>query len=92
MKIPPETKPALLGACAGAIALATYGFGWGGWMTAGSAAQMAETQSTMEVVKVLAPICVSNFQQETDAAANLTEWATCSRRATAMWSCRWARI
>lgn len=37
MKFPPETKPALLGAVGGAIALAIYGFTWGGWVGAGTA-------------------------------------------------------
>ena len=80
MKIPAETKPALLGACAGAVGLAIMGFGWGGWMTAGGASQMADSRSKMAVVKVLAPICVNQFQQEADAAANLTKL-----KATSVW-------
>ena len=80
MKIPAETKPALLGACAGAIGLAVLGFGWGGWMTAGGANQMAANQSEMAVVKVLAPICVNKFQQEADAKANLSKL-----KATSTW-------
>lgn len=37
MNIPIETKPALWGAVAGAVVLATVGFGWGGGLSAGKA-------------------------------------------------------
>lgn len=72
MKLPSETKPAILGAIGGAFALALVGFAWGGWMTTGSAERLAKDQSDIAVVKALAPICVENFWQQPDAAANLT--------------------
>ena len=71
MEIPSQTKPALWGAVGGAVALAFIGFTWGGWMTGGSAAKMAEKQAETAVVAVLAPICVERFQQQLDAAGQL---------------------
>jgi hypothetical protein len=71
MKMPPETKPALWGAAGGAIALAIIGFTLGGWVTGGTADQMAKKEADIAVVKVLAPICVDKFQQQADAAVNL---------------------
>lgn len=72
MKLPRETKPALWGAVAGAVVLAIVGFTWGGWVTGGTADQMARQQADAAVVTALAPICVENFQQQPDAVANLT--------------------
>jgi hypothetical protein len=71
MKFPAETKPALLGAAAGAIALAIYGFTWGGWMTAGSAERAAKQRSEAAVVTALLPVCVSRFQAGADAATHM---------------------
>jgi hypothetical protein len=71
MKIPEATKPALWGAVAGAVALAIVGFTWGGWMTGGSAVEMASKQAETAVVAVLAPICVERFQQDPNSAEKL---------------------
>jgi hypothetical protein len=68
MKIPPETKPALLGAMAGAVALAFYGFTWGGWVTGGSADKAAKQRAETAVVAALVPVCVANFNGATDVA------------------------
>jgi len=59
------------GAVAGAVAIGIIGFTWGGWVTGGTANQMAKKEAESAVVKVLAPICVEKFQQEPDAAAQL---------------------
>jgi len=72
MKIPVETKPALWGAVAGAIALAIVGFAWGGWVTGGTAEAQATKQANAAVVVALAPICVEKFKHTPDVAANLT--------------------
>lgn len=69
MNVPAETKPALLGAAAGAVALAIAGFSWGGWTTAGKAESMAVTRSEDAVVAALAPVCVDRFERAGDAMA-----------------------
>jgi hypothetical protein len=73
MKIPAETKPAAWGVVGGAIALAIIGFSWGGWVTGGSSAQAAKESADTAVIAALAPICVMQFRDQTDAAAKLVE-------------------
>ena len=77
MEISQETKaamkPALWGAAAGAVALAIVGFGWGGWVTGGTAEALAKNNAATAVVAALTPICVEKFRQTADASANLTE-------------------
>jgi hypothetical protein len=73
MDISPSVKPALWGAVGGAVALAILGFTWGGWVTGSNATAMADKQATIEVAKVLAPICFSQFNMQQDAAAKLVE-------------------
>ena len=63
----------LQGAFAGAAAAIVIGFGWGGWTLGGTAAQMSERSANAAIVKVLAPICVDNFQRATGANNNLVE-------------------
>jgi alpha/beta superfamily hydrolase len=62
-------KAALWGAVGGAVALAIVGFGWGGWVTGGSAELIAKTRSGKAVIAALAPICASQFQKAPDAMA-----------------------
>ena len=71
MKFPPETKPALFGAVGGAIALALYGFVWGGWVTGTSAERTAKQRADTAVVAALTPVCVAKFQGATDVAVHL---------------------
>jgi hypothetical protein len=72
-KIPEQTKPFVWGAVAGAVALAVIGFGYGGWVTGGSSRQMASSASNQAVIAALAPICVSQFNAQDDAARKVTE-------------------
>ena len=53
MELPKWTEPALCGAGVGAIALAIIGFNWGGWVTGGTAAEMAEKSSRSAVAEAL---------------------------------------
>jgi hypothetical protein len=71
MKIPVETKPALWGGVAGAIALAIVGFTWGGWVTGGTAEANATQRANGAVVAALAPVCVAKFQQAPDVLDNM---------------------
>ncbi len=59
-------KPALGGAVGGGIVLAIIGFAWGGWVTGGAAEQMAEELAEKAVVARLAPICVEQFNQDSE--------------------------
>ena len=59
-----KIKPSLLGAAGGAIILAIIGFAWGGWVTGGTAQEMAEEMAEVAVLGRLAPICVEQFKQD----------------------------
>ena len=73
MNIPEWFKPALLGAAAGATALAIVGFSWGGWVTGGTAEKLAADQARSEVVAALVPICLDQFKQDPQSANTLAQ-------------------
>jgi len=62
-------SPGIWGAIAGAIVLAIVGFNWGGWVTGGKADEMAKTA----IVERLIPICVGQFNMDSDKANKLAE-------------------
>ncbi len=61
-----KIKAALWGAVGGALVLAIFGFAWGGWVLGGTAQNMAEEMAENAVVARLAPICVEQFNQDSD--------------------------
>jgi len=71
MKLSPKVEPALWGAAGGAAALAIIGFTFGGWVTGGKAAELAQQQADKAVVTALAPICVDRFRHAKNADENL---------------------
>ena len=73
MNIPEWLKPALYGAAAGAVALAIVGFSWGGWVTGGTAKQMASDQARLEVVAALVPICMEQSSQDPQVVDTLAQ-------------------
>jgi hypothetical protein len=53
------TKTVTFWCCVASVVLTMIvGFGWGGWVTGGTARQTAETMARDAVVQRLAPICV----------------------------------
>ncbi|MGQ0752701.1 MAG: hypothetical protein ACT4PS_19440 [Betaproteobacteria bacterium] len=64
MKIQASVEPAIWGAICGAIAAMAIGFVWGGWVTGGTAREMAETSAEMAIVKAFTPLCVAKAQQQ----------------------------
>jgi hypothetical protein len=72
MQFPTWLKPGLTGAVLGAIVLAVFGFGWGGWVTGGTAKDLAAKASTAAVAVALTPYCVDRATG-TDGVATLTE-------------------
>ena len=69
--LPAQTSPFIWGAVAGAIALAVFGFNWGGWVTGGSAEKLAGSRAEEATLAALTPICVAQFQRSAKALANL---------------------
>ena len=68
-----KIKTGLWGAVGGAIVLAIVGFVWGGWVTGGTAQEMAEEMAENAVVARLAPICVEQFNQDSGKDQKLKE-------------------
>jgi hypothetical protein len=64
MKTPDWLRPGLYGAACGAIALAVIGFNWGGWVTGGTARQMASEQARTDVVAALTSICIDQSKRD----------------------------
>ncbi len=60
-------------AIGGAIVLAIIGFKWGGWVTGGTAREMAEEMAVKAVVDRLTPICVAQFNQDPEKDQKLKE-------------------
>jgi hypothetical protein len=78
MKFPEWTKPALMGAGAGAIALAIVGFNWGGWMTESSANKMSSKSSMAAVAAALMPYCLQNSQGDPNSMDVLAKFEKAS--------------
>jgi hypothetical protein len=68
MKTPEWLKPGLYGVACGAIAVTVIGFNWGGWVTGGTARQMATEQSRSEVVTALTLICLDQSKRDPQLA------------------------
>jgi hypothetical protein len=67
------SKAVLFWACAGSIIVATIvGFSWGGWVTGGSAEEMAEESAAQARQELAAVVCVDRFMAAPDAGAKLT--------------------
>ena len=71
MKTPEWLKPGLQGAAVGAAALAIVGFSWGGWVTGGTAEEMAAKHAQLEVVAALVPICIEQSNQDPQVVETL---------------------
>ncbi len=67
MQISKWTTPALLGAGAGAAALAIVGFNWGGWMTSSSAQELSAKASRTAVTSALVPYCIQKSKSDPQA-------------------------
>jgi len=78
MQLPEWTKPALYGAATGAVALAVIGFTWGGWVTGGSAQDLASKQSATDLATALTPYCVQRSRTDSNSVAVLAELSTAS--------------
>jgi pimeloyl-ACP methyl ester carboxylesterase len=70
MNTPEWLKPVALGVVIGAIAASTIGFSWGGWVTGGTAAKMANALSHDKVIAALVPVCVGMSRADTSVPAS----------------------
>lgn len=66
MKLPIWTTPAIWGAVAGGLAMATIGFYAFGWHTAREARAMADDSARTASMAALLPICMAKAREDTD--------------------------
>ena len=68
------SKTMLFWSCAGSVVVAlVVGFTWGGWVTGGTARDMAATAGDESRWELTSVICVEKFLAAPDAQAQLTE-------------------
>jgi hypothetical protein len=66
-------KVGLFWACVGSVILAmVVGFSWGGWVTGGTAREMAEESAAQARQELVAVVCVDRFMAAPDAGDQLT--------------------
>lgn len=74
------TKTTLFWGMAGtAVLTMIVGFTWGGWVTGGTAAEMAEEAAEQSAAKLAAVVCVERFVNASDAAVQLAALKETSR-------------
>ena len=67
------SKTALFWACGGCVVLATIaGFSWGGWVTGGTAREMAADSASQARQELAAVVCVDRFMAAPNAGVQLT--------------------
>jgi hypothetical protein len=67
------SKTALVWACGGCVVLATIvGFSWGGWVTGGTAREMAANAAAQARQELAAIVCVDRFMAAPNAGVQLT--------------------
>lgn len=68
------TKTVLFWSCgASVIVTIVIGFAWGGWVTGGTADEMAEASAEDVREELVAAVCVDRFMASSDAPATLVE-------------------
>jgi hypothetical protein len=69
----PWIKPGIWGAVIGSVLTMIIGFGWGGWVTAGTADQAARQQANAAVTSALTPFCLAKAKMDPAGAKKLGE-------------------
>jgi hypothetical protein len=90
------TKTVLFWSCAGSVAATMIvGFTWGGWVTGGTAEEMAADAVDQGRAEIAASVCVEQFMQQADAGvqlASLKEISSSWRREDFVENGGWAMI
>lgn len=94
MNIPDWLKPGLYGAGIGAVFVGIVGFGWGGWVTGGTAQDRAEAMSRSGLVAAMVPVCLDMARTDPNRAAKLADIreATTYQRRNALMETGWATV
>ncbi|UXX82225.1 hypothetical protein [Roseovarius pelagicus] len=94
MTFPEWTKPGVYGALVGAVAVSILGFTWGGWTTAGSAEEMADSFAAEQVTLAMVPVCLGLSEADAERVeilATLREASGFQQR-NAMMETGWATL
>lgn len=94
MTFPEWFRPGAYGFVLGGITLAVLGFTWGGWVTGGTAEDMAAQRASRDVTAALVPVCVEMARIDPDRLAKIAaiKEATTFRRRDAVMATGWATI
>jgi hypothetical protein len=68
-----KIKTGVWSAIIGAIIVMIIGFGWGGWVLGSTSQKNADTMAADALVARLAPMCVGQFNADTDKDTRLKE-------------------
>jgi len=69
-----KIKTGVWGAVGGAIVAMIIGFAWGGWVLGSNSLNMGEEMAQTAVVDRLTPICVAQFNQDSEKDKKLKEF------------------
>ena len=94
MKIPAWLKPGIYGAIVGAVLVAIVGFSWGGWVTGGTANDMAVSMAHDDVVAAMVPVCLGMAKDDPQRATKLAtiREASSYQRGAALMEAGWATM
>ena len=94
MKIPTWLKPGVCGAVVGAVLILILGFSWGGWVTGGTASDMAQELAQKQVLSALVPVCVNMSETDPERVDKLAalDAASSFKRRDAVAAAGWATI
>ena len=94
MTIPNWLKPGAYGAVLGAVLALILGFSWGGWVTGGTANEMADELAKEQVLSALVPVCVNMSETDPDRVEKLAALDAASnfKRRDAIADAGWATI
>ena len=62
--MPQSIKPVVWGAVAGSVITMIIGFSYGGWITMGTAARLAQQQADTSVTTALVPVCIAQSKAD----------------------------
>jgi hypothetical protein len=71
--MPTWIKPGVWGAVIGSVLTMIAGFGWGGWVTSGTAQQAARQQTDAAVTSALVPFCLARAKVDPAGAKKIGE-------------------
>ncbi len=94
MITPAQTKASLWGGVIGAVAVAIAGFTWGGWVTTGTADDMAKESAKSAVVAALTPICLAQSRNDPQSGTTIAKLKDANnyQRGTIIMEAGWATM